>query len=536
MSQSQSPPSGWNRTVWLTALVFAVIGALLQWWRMTSLTSSMDQGILYQILWNGLQGHPFESTLSSQLSTNVVHAGELPSIGYHRLGQHFTPILLLWLPLIAVLGPWTLPLLQVALISGAGLLLYQLAKGLVKRELATMLTLAFYGANAVIGPMLGNFSDFSQLPLAVFALLLGLQQRRSWLIALAAIAIPLIREDTGVLLVGVGVWLAIRDPSRRGLAALLVLWGGGYVLLATNVLMPLFSADSSKRFMMENYGQFIDGRSEATSLEVLGEVVRKPLVLLQELIDPPGGTLRYLLGQGLPLLFVPFIAIDSWLLMGLPLLGKLLASGFNDPLGMNIRYTYLVVPGLFAGAVYWWSRHEERFASRRLRRLWSGCILLSLLFALSSNPNGSLSWLVPDSISPWSYRSPLQQWQHSRAAFAALEAIPSVASVSASTPLIPHLAAREVLIRFPYHVDYNTRSGQARPVDWIAIDLDYHSRHAGHVAKHRRSLEKIKTRLNALDADYTPQVVKGGVVILQRDGRLNPGAALAYQQLRDQLP
>ena len=54
MSQSQSPPSGWNRTVWFTALVFAVVGALLQWWRMTSLTSSMDQGILYQILWNGL--------------------------------------------------------------------------------------------------------------------------------------------------------------------------------------------------------------------------------------------------------------------------------------------------------------------------------------------------------------------------------------------------------------------------------------------------------------------------------------------------
>ena len=102
MSQSQSPPSGWNRTVWFTALVFAVVGALLQWWRMTSLTSSMDQGILYQILWNGLQGHPFESTLSSQLSTNVVHAGELPSIGYHRLGQHFTPILLLWLTVFSM--------------------------------------------------------------------------------------------------------------------------------------------------------------------------------------------------------------------------------------------------------------------------------------------------------------------------------------------------------------------------------------------------------------------------------------------------
>ena len=355
----------WNRTVWGTALLFGLLGLALQWWRMSSLTSSMDQGILFQILWNGLHGHPFESTLSSQLSTNVVHAGELPRLGYHRLGQHFTPILLLWMPLIAAFGKWVLPMLQVVLITGAGLLLYQLAKGLVNRQLATMLTLAFYGANAVIGPMLGNFADFSQLPFAVFALLLGLQQRRSWLIAIAALAIPLIREDTGVLLVGVGIWLAVRDRSRRWLAALLMLWGGGYVLLATNVFMPLFSEDSSKRFMMENYGSFVEGQGQASSLEVLGQVLQKPLLLLQELIDPPGKTLRYFAGMGLPLLFIPFIALDSWLLMALPLMGVLLASSFNDPLSLSIRYTYLVVPGLFAGAVYWWSRHQELFEQRR---------------------------------------------------------------------------------------------------------------------------------------------------------------------------
>ena len=104
--------------------------------------------------------------------------------------------------------------------------------------------------------------------------------------------------------------------------------------------------------------------------------------------------------MGLPLLFIPFIALDSWLLMALPLMGVLLASSFNDPLSLSIRYTYLVVPGLFAGAVYWWSRHQELFEQRRLRRVWAGCIVLSLLLGLSSNPNNSLSLLIPDSISP----------------------------------------------------------------------------------------------------------------------------------------
>ena len=93
-----------GKHVWIVASVFFLACLLLQIWRMQSLASSMDQGILYQVLWNGLRGHPFESTLSSQLSSDVMHNGDLPTIGYQRLGQHFTPILIIWLPFIGILG------------------------------------------------------------------------------------------------------------------------------------------------------------------------------------------------------------------------------------------------------------------------------------------------------------------------------------------------------------------------------------------------------------------------------------------------
>ena len=75
------PDESAQRRVLLAAALFLLIGCALQWWRMQSLTASMDQGILMQVLWNGLRGHPFESTLSSQLSTNVIHSGELPAFG-----------------------------------------------------------------------------------------------------------------------------------------------------------------------------------------------------------------------------------------------------------------------------------------------------------------------------------------------------------------------------------------------------------------------------------------------------------------------
>jgi len=98
-----------DRTVLAAAVLFALVGLGLQWWRLQVLTASMDQGIFLQVLWNSLRGHPFESTLSSQLSSNVVHAGQLPALGYPRLGQHFTPILLIWAPLVGVMGKWALP-------------------------------------------------------------------------------------------------------------------------------------------------------------------------------------------------------------------------------------------------------------------------------------------------------------------------------------------------------------------------------------------------------------------------------------------
>jgi len=303
-------------------------------------------------------------------------------------------------------------------------------------------------------------------------------------------------------------------------------------VLVTNVLMPLFSQDNARRFMVENFGQYLGGKESASSLQVFGHALRQPLILLRELMSPPGQTLRYLLGQGLPLLFVPYLSIDSWLLMGLPLLGLLLAQGNNNPLSINIRYTFLVVPGLFAGAVYWWQRHSRIFAtSRRLRAVWTGCILLSLLFTLASNPNRSLSFLIPDSVDPWVHSSPLRQWQHGRQARQALLLIPAGASVAASTPLVPHLAARPVLVRFPESIDYLDRERKRQPVEWIAVDLDWMGRYAPAFRRERQALKESRERLTALRGAYAVKAVRDGVVILQRNGSQDPAARAALDAL-----
>jgi uncharacterized membrane protein len=523
---------GAARAVALAALVFAAVGLTLQWWRLHSLTASYDQGIFLQVLWNGLRGHPFESTLSSQLSSSVIHDGQLPAVGYHRLGQHFTPALMLWAPLVAILGPLALPFVQVGLMSGAGLVLHRLASlTLGDPRLAAFLACSFYAANAVIGPTWGNFTDLCQLPIAVFLLMLGLRQRWGWLTAVMALLIPLIREDTGVVLVGVAVWLLLRHPSRWPVATLMGLYGGGWVVLVTTVLMPMFSEDTSRRFMVENFGHFIGGRNQAGSLEVLSSALRQPWILLKELVSPPGQTLRYLLAQTLPLLFLPLLSLDCWMLMGLPLMGLLLAQGKPSPLSVNVRYALLVVPGLFAGAVLWWERHLYLFRSRRMRSLWIGAMVLSILFTLISNPHRSLSALIPDSMDPWIHSSPAERWRQGMTARRLLRAIPPSASVSASTHLVPLLARREVLVRFPGSVSYLDRDQRQRDVDWIAIDVDGLQRFLAVSRGDQKELGRILRLMPDLLSRYGIHAVQEGLVLLEKGGSTDPGQAERLREL-----
>ena len=519
-----APPSKSTRQALVAALIFAVVALLLQAWRSHVLLASYDQGIFQQVLWNSLRGHPFESTLSSQLSTNVIHSGEPAGLGYARLGQHFTPSLLLWAPLFGLIGGAALPLVQVGLIVLAGLVLHRLALQLVPARTANWIAYGFFGGNALIGPTLGNFTDLCQLPLAVFALMLGLQKRIGWLILSAAVLIPLIREDTGIMLIAIGLWLLLREPKRWPIAIALIIWGAGWMVLVTNALMPLFSNDNSKRFMVENFGQYLDGDPSegASSLSMLRQAFGQPLIMLKELISPPGQTFLYLLGHGLPFLMVPLISLDAWILAGPSLLGLFLAQGSNDPLSITIRYTLLVVPGFSLGTLLWWSRRQQTIPGRRTRLAWGMAISLSLLLTVSSNPHRSLSWIVPDSIKPLVFSSPIQQWEHGQHARQALSLIPKDATVSANTPLVPLIAQREVAVRYPESLHYLDRNRNKLAVDWIAVDLDWLERYSVAFRSDWSELRRVKRELPEQMGDYRVQAIEDGVAVLKRKGQRNP--------------
>ncbi|PNW44552.1 UNVERIFIED_CONTAM: hypothetical protein BEN50_12750 [Euhalothece sp. KZN 001] len=524
-----------KRGIIVSAIIFFAVTLVLILHRHFTFYSSYDQGIFNQVFWNGIHGDFFQSSLSSQLSTNVVHNNEVPEVYYHRLGQHFTPALLLWLPIYALFPyPATLSVLQVLFVTSAGIILYFLAREYVDNTVATLISISFYSANAILAPTLANFHDISQIPLFVFTLLLAMEKRWWWLFALFSVFILAVREDSGITLFGVGVYMILSGRFPRiGLMVCTVSFS--YLLILTNLIMPIFSEDISKRFMLERFGQYVEGE-EATTLDVIWAMLTQPWLLLRELVTPLDRTIRYLLGHLLPFAFIPTIAPGAWFIAGFPLLKLLLGKGFSV-LAITIRYAMGVVPGLCYGAILWWGGQgiltfnqpleslTPRPLSRKFRRFWLFCIGLTLFFTLTSNPNRTLYFLIPDSIDPLVYVSLPTQWERSGNLYNLMNKIPKQASVSTTTYIIPHLSGRREIIRFPA-LELRNDQREVETVEYVLADLWRLRRYQVAFDDDLARLKTMTAKIEAItdEGEYGIIDFREGIILLEKGADNNSQA------------
>ena len=506
----------WPPAVLGLAAGFWLIGFSLQIWRLESFGATYDQALFLQELWSTAQGRPFESSLSSVLSSAVAVNGSLPHVDYLHLGQHANSLTLLLAPAVAAFGWIVLPFAQATALTAAGLILWRLAQQRLPKELAWRLALSYFLSGAVLGPMLENFHDLIWYPLLGFLILGGLLDRRLGLVILPSIALLLVREDSGLLLFSIGLWAAVRRPDVRRIGVGLMLISFAWVFLVTGFVQPSVDASLSDRFLQEKFGHLVEDVSGGT-LSVLLQMAQKPVALLGALVSPPGATLGFLLALTLPLLLVPLFSVDVALIVSAPLLIALLSQG-RTALAVTLRYVLALVPGLYIGTLLWWQSNPSIWKKRWLRPCWTTALSLGLLLTLVSNPHRTFSAVVPDSFSPWVHVSPSEMLKRRAVGRKALSLIPPTDSVSADTPLLPWLAQREVAIRFPNGVRYVDRKGKIQEVDWVAAFPGYYS---PLVPLFKRETEQQRGILNELQAlisegRYERVFCEGGAVVLSR--------------------
>ena len=516
MRSPHSSSDRWFRSVLLLAVGYWILMLLIQVWRLESLSASYDQALFLQELWSTAQGRPFESSLSSALSGPVQVGGALPWVDYLHLGQHANFLTLAAAPLVAMLGRWALPLVQVSAVTIAGLLLWRIASRRLPPELAFRLTLAYFLSGAVIGPTLENFHDLIWLPLLGFLVIEGLLERLRWQVLIAAVLLLLVREDSGLVLFSLGLWALVRRSDVRWWGLGLMVAAFGWVLLVTGWIQPAVDSSLADRFLIEKFGHLVDDPSGGT-WSVLLTMLRRPFAVLLSLVSPPIATLGFVLALSLPLLFVPLVSIDGLLLMAAPLFVALVSQG-QTALAINLRYVLALVPGLYLGSVLWWEAHPEAWQTRRLRSFWTGALSVGIVLTIVGNPHRSLSAIVPDSFVPWAHVPAPTMLQRRSTAHLAVAQVPDHASVSADTPLLPLLAQREKLIRFPNSVEFIDRDGLEKSVDYVITFPGFYTPLASVFKSEGRQKERIIANVNELISSGRYQLIhcQGGALVLSR--------------------
>ena len=180
----------------------------------------------------------------------------------------------------------------------------------------------------MIGPSLENFHDLCAVPVLVFSLLLGIRRSNRWLYGTAALLLPLVREDVGLLAFSLGLWMVLRRPGWRWAGLGLCLYATAAVVLITNTVQPLFGTEVSDRLLSARFGHFLSDQGvKGSTLDLLRAMALQPQRVVQELLTPVGPTLQLLVALWLPLGFLQILGLDAWLLMAVPLFLALAAQG-----------------------------------------------------------------------------------------------------------------------------------------------------------------------------------------------------------------
>ncbi|MDA8282559.1 MAG: DUF2079 domain-containing protein [Actinomycetota bacterium] len=353
------------------------------------------------------------------------HAPFVTVMGRNLWGDHTNFVLLLAVPLYWI-APYaqTLLVLQAALIAGAAVPVYLLGRRLTdSTPIATLLTAAF-----LLNPALqyGNLEQFHPecflvlaMSLAVYAAVVG----NGRLLAVGVVLGLLVKEDTALLMVPLGVWVAARRNWRWG-ARIVV---GALASMALDYLVVI-------RLLLGDMGFYLNRLPFGGAGGLVTTTLTHPLRLWRYIRS--GNQLWYLWQLGSSFGWVWLLAPEVALIGVLNFLENFIST-FPYMQEIQYHYSLAIEPVLALGTV--WA--VSRLRTPRRRVFFAGVSFACALLC------GTL-W----GLAPWS-RQTYPHWSPSSPQVAAINAIrrdlPAGAVVSAYYNYVPHVDHRLRCYQWP---------------------------------------------------------------------------------------
>lgn len=314
--------------IFLAAVSYILIFVIICFWKYLNFQyNALDLAIINQATYLSSQGKFFASSIHPPT----------------YLGDHFTPILFLFLPFYFIFRhPLTLLIIQTIILATCSWPIYLIAKNILNKKWAVFFALAW-----LINPFVQNINlfEFHFLPTAIFFILwtFYFYQKNKFLPFLLFSALALIvREDVAFVIFMFGlIALLERKKMRFWLAPILL---SGLYFLLTLKIINFFNPDQSYKFFI--YYSWL-GETPILAIKNLFFQPQKIIIHLLKF-----GNFEFILGLLLPFIFLPLIN-PFYLLLGLGVFSQLVlgASGTSGTL-LEIHYSSLLLPAIFLAAIY----------------------------------------------------------------------------------------------------------------------------------------------------------------------------------------
>lgn len=291
-------------------------------------TNVWDLGLYEQVLWNLAHGYGFQSSVT----------------GFNFLGDHLAFSLVLLAPLYRLAPhPWTLLIVQSAIIGVGGIAAYRFAERHLPNPYLAVCAAAVYLTLPILG--YANLFDFHVEPLAATALMFALnmmeEERWRWMVVLLAIAL-LTKEEISLVVAVFGVYVALREQRALGIGITVI--SLAYLVIGARWLSPAFGGYG------ESFSGYMDryGHLGGNLFEVARTVILRPgYALAESFTKQKMATLRVLWSSTA---YVSILGV-VYLPLALPILLINYLSGNSLQFNLEFQYLSLAAPGLFAAMV-----------------------------------------------------------------------------------------------------------------------------------------------------------------------------------------
>ena len=404
--------------------------------------SGTDLAIFDQAIWH-------YSRLETPTSTF------LSPFGYGNfLGDHFEPILIGLAPLYWI---WenvrVLLIAQAVLLSASIVPVYVFCRRRLGRAGGYLMAAAYASFWGVASALAFGFHEVAFVPLLLALILLAVEDRRWRAFAVLIFVLLLVKENMGILVAFIGLYVGVTQKEWRRAAATAAV-GVTWFVLATDVIQPLFTDGRGYRHWM--YGAI--GRDLTSALaNMVTDPTRLPEVFFSGSFDPgkswPASTKIGTLG----LLFTPFfgLALLSPIgLLAIPLLLERMLAGNPWLWTPFLHYSLTIAPVLVMASADTLARlaRWRPLVPRARTVLVGGAAAIAV-----ANLAVATKFPLADLADPDFYRPSAED----RARQAALARIPPNASVLTGSRMMAHLTHRDEV--------YEMRAYRKEP-DYIVTD------------------------------------------------------------------